>query len=107
MLSLLIMAVYLTLAFPILIKYRPLMDAFMKANIGTYLFAFTAKPLFWFISYRLDIYNKSIHKWVQQEPLIPIDSPFGAVISAMSFLILHILIIRIVLAYYNLMAKSQ
>jgi hypothetical protein len=62
----------------------------MKANIATYIFAMSAKPIFWLVSYLIERQDTRLR--------FPIDSTLGAALSAMCFTIVHILIIRIVLA---------
>lgn len=104
--SIAIALAYLTVAGVSYFKYRHILDPFMKSNIIIYIVAFTAKPLFWFFSWRLEIYNQSIQN-TTSIPLVPIRSTLGAAISGMCFLILHVIIIRIVLAFYHLKAESD
>lgn len=98
------MAFYISLGGYVLGKYRSILDPFMKSNIIIYLVAFTAKPIFWLACYWLELYNIQLSDTTQ--PLVPIRSTLGSAISAMCFLIIHILIIRIVLAYYLLKLES-
>lgn len=104
--SLMIMLIYLTLGITVFARFRKILDPFMKSNIIIYLIAFCAKPVFWYFCYKLEVYNLSIEN-IATIPLVPIRSTIGSVISAMCFMILQIIIIRIILAYYHLKAVSE
>jgi hypothetical protein len=97
--------IYLALSLFMIFRYRKIMDPFMKSNIIIYQIAFFAKPIFWYYSERLELYNLSIEN-ATELPLVPIRSTLGSVVSAMCFMIIQIIIIRIILAYYHLKASS-
>jgi hypothetical protein len=58
--SLCIMVTYAALGLFMFLTRIKIMDAFMKSNIFIYIFAFAAKPLFWYFCWQLELYNLSI-----------------------------------------------
>ena len=112
--SMFLTAIYLTFGGLVFFKYRSLLDPFIKSNIIIFSTAFVTKTIFWFVSWSLDSYNSSVlHKPIDPfnrnniVPLVPIRATLGSIVSAISFLILQIIIFRIILAYYLLKLEGH
>ncbi len=103
--SFIMMLIYCALGGFSLWKFKGLLDPFIKSNITLFMIVFSVKPFFWLACQYLEQYN--IILLDQEQPLVPIRSSIGSVISAMSFLILHIILFRIVLAYYLIKALTD
>ena len=88
--SLCLMVLYCSFSIACFIKYRKYIDPFMKSTIFCYLFAFLAKPVFWFVCLQLEDYNKLITREGQSKPLVPIRSSVAGIVSGICFLIIHI-----------------
>ena len=105
--SLCLMIVYCSLSVACFVKYRRFLDPFMKSNIIAYIFAFLAKPIFWFASLKLEEYNSVPARDGKTKLLIPIRSSIGGMVSGICFLIIHIFQFRIVIAYYLLKLQTD
>jgi hypothetical protein len=90
--------IYVSFAGNVFIKYRSILDPFQKVSILIYCVAFVTKTIFWVISWQLAKHNESIFDDTK-EKLFPIQSTMGAIVSAISFIILQVIIFRIFIEY--------
>ena len=99
-LSFIFLIIYASLGVVILLRYRKILDSFIKSSISIYICAFIVKPFFWLACWALQYYNQKAYD--TSKPLVPTRSTLGSLISGMCFLILHIFLFRIIVAYYLL-----
>ena len=93
--NVLFMVVFCSVSLVFYRKYQQCMDAFIKSKVLCYMIAFFLKPLYWFITLKLD-----------ERASLTIASVVG-VVSGITFLGLHMFKYRIRIAYCMLKLETE
>lgn len=90
-------AIFLSFGWYIFCKFYKILDPFQKVTIVLYSVAFILKTMLWIFSWLSALYNS--FKQENDKSLIPFQSIFGFFISAISFIIFHVIIFRVYTEY--------
>lgn len=95
--SLIMTLLYCGLGGTVFFKYRTLLDPFQRATIIGFTVAFIVKTAFWIIAWEYNKYNLSVYSESDLNiRIVPIRTTLGALVSALSFIIYQIIILRII-----------